>query len=83
MILVLIIIIINITKYQKELKYIFNKFLLERYTYSFNIKKIKYINGLNLKKMHRNYRHVFITKNNCYTEREIIRKKFDLQGKVW
>lgn len=66
----------------KNINYIFNKFLLERYIRPLNIKKIKNIKGLNLKKMYRNYRHIFITKNKSYTEREIIRKKFDLQEKI-
>lgn len=67
----------------KNTNYIFNKFLLERYVKHLNIDKVKRVNGLNLKKMYRDYKHIFVCEKKCYTEREIIRKRFDLQGKVW
>lgn len=67
----------------KSTNYIFNRFILERYIKEINIKKIKKIKGLNLKKMYRDYKHIFVVNKNYYTEREIIKKRFDLQGKVW
>lgn len=67
----------------KMLNYLFNRFLLERYMNNFNFTKTKQIHGLNLKKLCRDYRHVFTYQKKSYTEREIIRKRFDLQGKVW
>lgn len=67
----------------KMLNYLFNRFLLERYMKAFEFTKMRSIYGLNLKKMYRDYKHVFIYQKKSYTEREIIRKRFDLQGKVW
>jgi stage IV sporulation protein FB len=79
----LILLIFKTIKELKSINYIFNKFLLERYIKNLKIVKTKYIKGLNLKKMHRDYKHIFILDKKYYTEREIIRKKFDLQRKVW
>jgi len=67
----------------KNIKYIFNKFLLERYIQELKISKIKKIRGIKWKSMFRYYRHLFILEKNYYTEKQIIRKKFDLQRKVW
>lgn len=54
-----------------------NKFLVERYLYEFNFKKIKLINGLDFSKMKRDYRHFFKIDNVYKTEKEIIKKYFD------
>lgn len=81
--LTLLLLMVKTIKEIKETKYIFNKFLLERYVQDFKFKKIKVIKGVNLNKMYRDYKHIFYYNNNYCTEREIIRKRFDLQGKVW
>ena len=65
----------KINAINKEYNFVYDEFL--------NIKKIKKIKGLNLKKMYRDYKHIFVVNKNYYTEREIIKKRFDLQGKVW
>ena len=74
MILVLIIIINNITKYQKELKYIFNKFLLERYIYHISYKKTKKINNIN--NMYKEKYHIIKENNSYVTEKQALNHKF-------
>lgn len=81
--LTILLLLFKTIKEFKMINYIFNRFLLERYMKIFNFTKIKRIYSLNIKKMSRDYKHVFIYQKKSYTEREIIRKKFDLQGKVW
>lgn len=61
---------------------IFNKFLLERYLYVINLKKTKIIKTANLKKMRRNYKHIFYYNNNYETEKSILKKKFDIHNKL-
>ena len=54
----------------KNIDYIYNKFLLERYLYNFRFKKRKNINDIN--NMYRDYYHIFGSK----TEKEILDDKF-------
>ena len=54
------------------------KFLLERYLYSYHFKKQRIIFGMNPKKMYRGCSHLFYDGKTYHTEREILRKKFDL-----
>ena len=61
----------------KNIKYIFNRFLLERYYKRFKFNKNKKIIGYNLSKMFLGYNHLFYIDNKYYTEREIIKKRFD------
>lgn len=81
--LTIFLLIFKTIKEFKNINYIFNKFLLERYINPVDITRMRKINGLNLKKMYRDYKHIFTYNKKYYTEREIIRKRFDLQGKVW
>lgn len=81
--LTIILLVFKTIKELKNTNYIFNRFLLERYIKHLNLNKTRQIKGLNLKKMYRDYKHIFICDKKCYTEREIIIKRFDLQGKVW
>lgn len=62
---------------------IFNRFLLERYMKNFKFKKIKKIHSLNVQKMHRDDRHLFYDGQKYITERERLRKRFDLTSKMW
>ncbi|MBR3229993.1 MAG: hypothetical protein IKF91_04115 [Bacilli bacterium] len=62
---------------------IFNRFLLERYTKDFNFKKCKVIKSNNLKKICRDFRHVFLDDGVYVTEREMLKKRFDFKGKTW
>lgn len=61
---------------------IFNKFLLERYLYVINFKKTKIIKTGNLKKMRRNYKHIFYYNNEYETEKRFLKKKFDIHNKL-
>lgn len=63
----------TIDEYKKH-RYMFNKFLFERYLYNYNFKKEKIIKKK--EQMKRDYKHIF--KNNKYlTEKEFLRKLFD------
>ncbi len=64
-------------KYFKEIPYIFNKFLFERYCYPANGITKLVVNSTDLKLMKRRKRHVFKGEKRYYTEREILKKKFD------
>lgn len=75
--LIIIFLIIKTIKQWKKQKYIFNKFLLERYLYKIKFKKIKLIKGLNLKKTYRDHYHLFKNKNKIYQEKEELKKMFD------
>ena len=63
-------------------KLIFNKFLLERYLYHFNFKKLKIIKSENINKMKRDYKHIFYYNEKYETEKNILKKKFDIKSKV-
>ena len=56
-------------------KYIFYKFLLERYIYKIPFKKIKKIKKID--KMKKDYQHLFCINNKYYEEQEILGKMFD------
>lgn len=77
MLLIFIILLKDIYVSLKKQKYMFHKFLLERYLHSYSFPKTKRINGINLKKMSKEKYHLFKTKENIYFEEEILRKTFD------
>src|SRR5574344_1052222 len=60
--------LIGVIKEYKSINYIYNKFMLERYSYKFNFKKIKIINNIN--NMYRDYSHLIRGKR-LMTEKEI------------
>ena len=64
----------------KNIKYIFNRFLLERYFKNFNFKKRKIIKSENVNRMKKDYYHLFFVKNKYVIEREILRKTFDFKS---
>ena len=64
-------------KYFSEIPYIFNKFLFERYCYPINKAPKIVVNSTNLKQMRRGMKHVFKGKKRYYTEKEVLKKKFD------
>ena len=64
----------------KSIKYIFNRFLLERYFKHFNFKKRRIIKSEKVNKMKKDYYHLFFFKNKYVTEREILKKTFDLKS---
>ena len=73
-ILIIGVIIDNITKYYKELKYIFNKFLLERYIYNITHNKTKTINKIN--NMYKEKYHIIKENNTYITEKQVLFHKF-------
>lgn len=82
MLLALIFLIIKNTEEFINHNLIFNKFLLERYLYSINLKKSKIIKSNNLKKMKREYKHIFYYNNKYETEKSCLKKKFDIKHKL-
>ena len=72
--LILGIILDNILKYYKELKYIFNKFLLERYIYKITYNKTKKINKIN--HMYKEKYHILKENNTYITEKQALSNKF-------
>ena len=75
LLLILSVLIINIVNYYKDLNYIFNKFLVERYLYNLSYSKEKIIN--NKKKMYKDYRHIFKNGNKYLTEKKYLYDKYN------
>lgn len=73
-VLILSIIIDNIIKYYKQLKHLFNKFLLERYIYKITYTKHKKITKIN--NMYKEKYHILKEKNTYITERHFLNNKF-------
>ena len=72
--LILGVILDNIIKYYKQLKYIFNKFLLERYIYKITYNKTKKINKIN--HMYKEKYHILKENNTYITEKQALSHKF-------
>lgn len=73
--MLLLILVLYIEKNIKEVynhKYLFNKFILERYLYNFKYKKIKIIN--NIRKMQRDKYHYIKINKKLYDEKYILKK---------
>lgn len=62
---------------KKEIPYLFNKFLFERYKYPIKSTKYKYIKGNKLNKLKRWKKHLFLIENKVYSEKKVLSKKFD------
>jgi len=73
--LIFIFLIIRNVKELKEHNYLVNKFILERYLYKLKFNKIKFVKGLNLKKMKKDNKHIFYN-NKYYLEDELIKIKY-------
>ena len=70
-ILVLICLIKEIIKSFKEYKYIYNKFILEKYLYKIKYKKMRKINNIN--SLYRNTYHLILNNNKYYLEEDYIK----------
>ena len=73
-ILIITIILDNIVKYYKEINYIFNKFLLERYLNKKINKKNKTINKI--ENMYKEKYHLIKNKNHYITEKQALKDRF-------
>jgi stage IV sporulation protein FB len=73
-ILIVGVLVDNIIKYIKDLKYIFNKFLLERYLYKMSFKKTKKINKIT--NMYKDKYHILKENNQYITEKQALTNKF-------
>ena len=74
-ILILWLIMDNLIKYTKELKYVFNKFLLERYIYKIRYNKNKKISKIT--NMYKEKYHILRENNTYITEKQVLYNKFN------
>lgn len=65
----------NIYKFYKDISYIYNRFILERYLFKFNYKDKKVIKNIN--KMYKNREHLFNDKGKLINEKEYISTFFE------
>ena len=82
LILVISFILGKIIMEYRSINEIFNRFLLERFNKRYRFSKLKIIRGMDIKKMKRDFRHIFKDKKRCFSEREILLKRFDFKGKL-
>ncbi len=74
-ILIISIIIHNIIKYYQNTNYLFSKFLLERYLYKFNFKKVKNIKKIT--NMYKDKYHIIKGNNTYLTEKQLLFRHFN------
>jgi len=73
-ILIIMIIINNLTTYYKDINYMFNKFLLERYLYNIKYKKNKVITKIT--NMYKEKNHIIKENNQYITEKQFLNAHF-------
>lgn len=64
----------KVTEEYKQIKYVYEKFILERYLNNYNFKKSKLIT--NYKNFYKNKRHLIRENNIYYLEKEYLEKKY-------
>jgi len=74
-ILVIGVLMKNIYKFYKDISYIYNRFILERYLFKFNYKDKKVIKNIN--KMYKNRVHIFNDNGKLMNEKEYISTFFE------
>lgn len=74
--LLLVLLLFKVIEENKNHDLLFNKFLLERYIYRFNFKKIRMIDHYNLEKMMYDKKHFFKLKNHFISEKEALKRRF-------
>ena len=79
-IIISIFFLIETLRNYKNIKLIFNKFLLERYIKKHRFNKLKTID--NVYKMKKDHRHIFYINNKCVTEHTFLSKMFDNKGEM-
>jgi stage IV sporulation protein FB len=77
MYLIIVILIFKLANEMNNHNNIFNKFLLERYLGNFDFNKLKIIKGIDLSKMMRDKRHIFIFNDNNLTEKQLLKKRYN------
>lgn len=73
--MILTLLIYNIYEFYINLDYLYNRFLLEKYLYKTNYKKIKVINNIN--KMHRNKYHFIKKDKSIIEEKKVLINMFE------
>ena len=73
--LIIFVLIENTYKYYKELKFLYNKFILERYLYKYNYNKIKIIK--NKKEMYKNKMHIFKIEDKYIKEKDYLKNIYE------
>lgn len=68
--------IYKLIEYKKNTKYLYNKFLMERYVNNYEFKKIKNEKNIDLKCMKKNVFYYFWNKNTWINEKKAIKKSF-------
>ena len=63
------------TEEYKKRNYYFDKFVLERYLYSFNINKICIVDSIRSFKKY--YKHIIKSNNKIIIEKEALKEKFE------
>ena len=74
-ILIISVIIDNLVKYHKNINYLFNKFLLERYLYKIELYKSKTITKID--NMYKEKYHIIKEKKHYLTEKELLKRRFE------
>ena len=67
----------KLINYIKDIPYLFNRLLFERYIHPIKSRKYIIIKGSNINKFRRQRKHIFLLKNKEYTEKSILSKRFD------
>ena len=73
-ILIITVIVDNLIKYYKNINYLFNKFLLERYLYKINLTKTKQITKID--NMYKEKYHIIKENNHYLTEKQYLNNHF-------
>lgn len=67
---------------RKRLSILYERFLLERYLYDYHFPKLKRIDKEDINLFYRDRRHLFLSEGYYHSEKDILKKRFDLQIKV-
>ena len=77
-ILIISVITDNLIKYFKNINYLFNKFLLERYLYKINLNRTKTIPKID--KMYKEKYHIIKENNHYFTEKQYLNNHFKVKS---
>ncbi len=80
--IIILFLIFKLLESLKYYKYLYNRFLLERYLYNIEYKYIKY-NSNSLKDLKKETKHYFKYKDSYLNERVFLKDKFDKESIFW